>query len=122
MPIHVRFSSPISDSCEAVSAQLAHSRPTVAPGGIATQAQPEDVTFTKEHDFLSAKLMMHANDGTQFETVTIEYRKQGSPTPYLIYKLSKTIITGYSFTSPGGSPPYETIGLNAASVSWRLFS
>lgn len=121
MPIHVTFSAPISNSCEAESAQLIHNSMTAAPGGLRARSQSGDITFTKKTDFLSAKLMTHAAKGTEFETVTIELRKPGHPTPYMIYTLSQTMIAGYSFAS-GGSVPYETVGLNAMSVSWRFFS
>lgn len=121
MPIHVTFSAPISNSCEAESAQLIHSSMTAAPGGLRTRSQPDDITFTKKTDFLSAKLMAHTSKGTEFETITIELRKQGSPTPYLIYKLSNVLISDYQFAG-GASVPYETIGLTAMSVSWRYFS
>ncbi|KUL93201.1 hypothetical protein DK26_24350 [Bosea sp. WAO] len=122
MPIYVKFSAPISDSCEAESAQLIPTGTTAAPNGLRTRAQSDDITFVKKIDFLSAKLMMHTNNGTEFETVTIELRKQGHPTPYMIYTLSKTIIAGYSFSASRGSLPYETIGLNAESVRWRFFN
>ena len=121
MPIHVTFSAPISNSCTAESAQLIHTGSTAAPNGLRTRSQSDDITFTKQTDFLSAKLMTHATKGTEFETVTIELRKQGHPTPYMIYTLSKTIIADYSFTT-GGSVPYETIGLQAMSINWRFFN
>ena len=121
MPIYVKFSAPISDSCEAESAQLIHTGNTAAPGGLRTRSQSDDITFTKKTDFLSAKLMTHAAKGTEFEAIAIELRKQGSPTPYMIYRLSNVLISDYQFTA-GASVPYETIGLTATSVSWRYFS
>lgn len=75
-----------------------------------------EITVTKAQDTATGKLLTEAYQGKGV-TVIIDFVKtdQGKLSKYLEYKLSDTMISGYS-TSSGGDRPSESLSLNFAKV------
>jgi Hemolysin-coregulated protein (uncharacterized) len=88
----VEFSSPISDFCEVNRCTFGYKNGPSA-GGASHVAQRNDMSFTKESDSFSGKLMQHCANGTKFSTVSVELYQDAESDVYMIYKLSDVIIS-----------------------------
>jgi type VI protein secretion system component Hcp len=118
MSIWVEFSSPISKSCEALSASAGMSS-RAAAGGAQRKAQSGDFNLTKYTDAMSAKLMQACAYGTEFDVITIEFY-QKNDILYLSYRLKNVLISSYS-TGGGGGQRFDNFSLAAENVAWEYF-
>jgi type VI protein secretion system component Hcp len=110
MAIYVEFGKPIGHSCEALSCSFDQTAPSRA-GGLQQRAQRHGITFTKEVDYLSAKIWSHAATGTIFDKVIIEFYKKAEYTPFITYTAINAIISHVS-----SSFDREQINLNIEDI------
>jgi type VI secretion system secreted protein Hcp len=84
-------------------------------GRAAGRANVSEIQITKAHDTASPLLMQAAVTGRHFKNATLYVRKAGAAQPYLEYKLSDVIVSGYQ-TSSGGDRPTESMSLNFTKI------
>jgi type VI secretion system secreted protein Hcp len=86
----------------------------------ATQASVSEVTLTKLMDKASSKFFTESVTGGDGKDVELHFVATGNPsTTYAVYKLSNTLISGYSLSS-GGDKPMESISLNFTKVEFEM--
>ena len=89
-------------------------------GGGAGKVSFSDLSFAKQLDKSSPKLMEACCSGKHFPSVKLEFveGQGGAPTTYYKVTLSDCFITSYS-TSSGGDRPSESLSLNFTKIEWE---
>lgn len=82
-------------------------------GRATDRASVSEIHVTKPQDKASPLLMQAAATGRHFKTATLYVLKAGQP--YLKYKLSDVLVSGYQLSS-GGDRPTESLSLNFAKL------
>jgi type VI secretion system secreted protein Hcp len=86
----------------------------------ASAASVSEVTITKTMDKASPKIFTESATGTGGKKVEFHFVSTGDPgTTFAVYKLSDTLISGYSISS-GGDRPTESISLNFTKVEFEM--
>ena len=113
---------------EAMSSEIHRSIPQGAKDQQRTKGETvlNDVSITRQFDKSSTKLQEAAANGTFFKEVVIEFctTVNNKQEPYLRYKLSNCILTGYTFSgNESGIPlPTELISLAYTDVEWTYIT
>jgi len=124
MPISVQLGADFASNgigpFEATSFQWGPQHASSSPNPLPTQAQASDVVITKNTDGNSTALMQACVTGTVFDTATLTFTKsdQDSPVPYLVLKLSSTVVASIS-TNVTDDGPSEGVDLNFISVAFE---
>ena len=85
----------------------------------ASEPSVAEVTCTKQMDTASVYLFQEACTGQAGKAVTIHLVSTGSPgQTYLEYKLTDSLVSGYSVSS-GGDRPAESISINFTKVEMK---
>src|SRR5262245_34160993 len=116
MLFYIEFDKPIDDYCEATSCQFGGSAPRAAGGG-AYRASANGLTFTKDRDSISGKLMQHCATGTVFKAVWVELYRDEDSDVYMTYELSDAIISAVQV-----SGEHESVEINFSKAKAEYFS